>query len=882
MKKYRKVFLAATLLVLAACGSSGGQPPSGKPFSYSVDIALKPNPEVRGGKTLAAARSEGGTVHLFVLDEILINPKSQAELDAFLSRTGGTVIGNDAVPDPPPGSGIQIRPEYKNPTQYLVRVDPTRFDLGSFKADAEKSGLSGATVFSSDAAARLLAGIVKEKAAGLSVSPNFVAEGDAILHRTEEQPLSGGGYEDALGYSRFASTGSRSSVAQMMQLIAAQPPTRRARIAIIDGGFWLDSTGRSLSADLPTLPVQYDFNGDDYVADGIEIASCSGGSSCPWHGTGAAHVAVGVVNNRFGAAGTGGQVADPMLFKTSLDWGQTSRAIRTAVAWRADVISMSFGAGCDYLFCDVFFEFNLYPALRNARDNGVVMVAAAGNSGDSANGRLPCKASEDVICVGALNDDSNTRFNVPGWWASSFGSAVDIWAPTNLKAIYGNNPAGALTLTTFGGTSASTPFIAGIAAVLKAYNSSLTSAQVTDILRRTAWTDSPDSTVSHYVNAYRALRELHSFSPDALEANDTSATATTLGTPGSASSPTQRNDLNLHSLSDRDHFRFTLSEYASLTIDIEFIPALGDLIPILIKESGAVGALERVTNELRSDGRGRIYRVGLTPPGTYRLVISPNTTTNAYNLRVSRTDRPMSPDSFEPNDTLATARNLSSGSFHANLHNLSDVDYYWFNPSVLTGLSNFFFTIITRDMPLTLRLFNSSDTEISNLNCNSSAACALNIPSGVHKVKVEPLTSTSGRGRYTFQALLSVNRNLLFPDFNLFPDRPLFWLEPSDPAIPGHLIGLHDLFAFREVGKANKGILIGEGLKFSLLSKTGQVIRQSTPSTNPQLPGAEISLSGLQNNELYVLLVERQNAPSVIDNETETLGILPYSLGLGN
>ncbi|WP_299432482.1 S8/S53 family peptidase [uncultured Meiothermus sp.] len=881
MKHLRNTLIAIVILVLAACGGSSGQPPSGKPFSYSVDASLKPSPEVRGGKMLAAAQSEGGTVHLFVLDEILINPRSQAELDAFLSRTNGLLIGNNTVPEPPAGSGIQIRPEYKTPTQYLVKVDPTRFDLGSFKADAEKSGLSGATVFSSDGAARLLAGIVREKAAGLSVSPNFVAEGDALLYRTEEQPLSGGGYEDALSDSRFASTGSRTSVAQMMQLIAAQPPTRRARVAILDGGFWLDASGNSLSADLPTTPLQYDFEGDDYTANGIGSNTCSGGSSCPWHGTGAAHVATAIPNNRFGAAGTGGQVADPMLFKINLYYvGAVARAIRTAVAWGADVISMSFGYNCDNFFCDAFFEDNIYAALRNARDNGVVMTAAAGNSGDSANGRLPCKASEDVICVGALTDDGNTRFNVPGWWASSFGSAVDIWAPTNLKAIYGNDPAGSLTLVTFGGTSASTPFIAGIAAALKAYNPSLTSAQVTDLLRRTAWTDSPDSTVSHYVNAYRALREVHSFSPDALETNNASATATALGTPGSTSSPTQRNDLNLHSLSDRDHFRFTLSEYASLAIDIEFIPALGDLILTFIKESGAVGVPERVSNELRSDGRGRIYGVGLVPPGTYRLAVAPASSTNSYNLRISRTDRPMTPDAYEANDTLATARGLSSGSFNANLHNLSDVDYYWFNPSVLTGVGNFFFTVTTRDMPLTLRLFNSSDTEISNLNCNSSAACALNIPGGVHKVKVEPLTST--RGRYTFQAQLVLDRNDLFPDFNLFPDRPFFWLEPGDPAIPGHLIGLQDLFAFREVGKANKGILIGEGLKFSLLSKTGQVIRQSTPSTNPQLPGAEISLSGLQNNELYVLLIERLNAPGVIDNEIETLGSLPYSLDLGN
>jgi subtilisin family serine protease len=83
---------------------------------------------------------------------------------------------------------------------------------------------------------------------------------------------------------------------------------------------------------------------------------------------------------------------------------------------------------------------------------------------------------------------------------------------------------------TFGGTSASTPFIAGIAAALKAYNPSLTSAQVNEILRRTAWTDSPDRNVSHYVNAYRALREVVRFKPDALEPNNTSGAATNLGT----------------------------------------------------------------------------------------------------------------------------------------------------------------------------------------------------------------------------------------------------------------------------------------------------------------------------------------------------------------
>jgi hypothetical protein len=834
---------------------------------------------VRGGKTLAAARSEGGTVHLFILDEILIRPKSQAELEAFLSRTGGSVIGDDAVPEPPPGSGIQLRPEDRTPTLYTVRVDPRRFDLGSFKADAEKAGLSGATAFSSEEAARLLAGIVREKAAGLRVSPNFVGEGAALLFQTEEQPLPGGGYEDALSYSYFASTGSRSSVRQMMQLVAAQPPARRTKVAIIDGGFWLDSMGRSLSQDLPGGILQYDFVDNDYVANSPSVNTC-GGAGCPWHGTGAAHVATAIPNNRFGAAGTGGQVADPMLFNINLfAMGGVARAIRTAVAWGADVISMSFSSNCDNFFCDLFFEGNIYPALRNARDNGRVLVAAAGNQGESANGKVPCKAAEDVICVGALDDDTNRAIGY-----SNSGDAVDIWAPTNIKAIYGRDPAGGLALTTFGGTSASAPFIAGIAAVLKAYNPSLTSAQVNDILRRTAWTDSPDSKVRYYVNAYRALREVHRFSLDALEPNNDASTAAHLGVAGDATSPTRRNDLNLHSLDDRDHIRFTLSEYASLQIRLAFVPDLGDLNLVLVKESGAWGAPEGLVIE--RDGQGFLLRVGLAVPGTYRLVVAPASIPNAYNLSVSRSDRPMTPDSLEVNDTLAAATVLSEGAFRANLHSLSDVDYYRFNPSLRLppDHGSFSFSVIDRDMPLTLRLFDGGGNQVDVQDCPiGGTRCAVGNFIGVHTVKVEPLASAPSRGLYAFRAQFTVRRDLLLPNFQLFPDQPILWLEPGDPPIPGHLVGLRDAFVFRhEAGKTSRAVLVGEDLKLSLLSNTGELIRQGTPSANPQLPGAEVSLTGLQNDELYVLLVERKNPPNAIDGETELLGLLSYNLDLSN
>jgi hypothetical protein len=875
--------LGLALLTLVACREQNPQPDQS--FSYSVDPALTPSPQVRAGKTLAAAKSAGGLVHLFIEDEILIRPKDDAELQGFLQRTGGTVIGDDRVPEPPPGSGIQLRPEDRVPTLYVVRVDPTRFSLEGFEANAQRAGLRGATVFSGERAARLLAGIVGERVRGLKVSPNFVAEPADILFRTEEHPL-GGSFEDALSYPFFSEIGSRSSVALMFQLIAASPPARRARVAIIDGGFWLDRTGASLSPDLPGTPWQYDFTDNDYIADGTNPSSC-GDSPCPWHGTGAAHVAVARLNNQYGAAGTGGQVADAMLFKIDLfHVGGVARAIRTAVAWGADVISMSFRYNCDNAFCDLFFEDNIYAALRHARDNWRVLVAAAGNETQSADGKVPCKADEDVICVGALDDNTNVRIDY-----SNYGSKVDIWAPTNIRAVYGSAPSGPAPTGTFGGTSASAPFIAGIAAALKAYNPTLTSAQVNEILRRTAWTDSLDRNVSHYVNAYRALREVVRFKPDALESNNTSSSATNLGTLATCPSYTRRDNLNLHSgatpqsTSDLDHFRFSLPDYARLAIDLEFVPKLGNIDLMLIRESGGdAGVLLGVTNTLRSDGRGRRLSTSRVPPGTYRVVVN-GADTNAYNLLACYAAEPLAPDLYEPNDTPETARYLPAGSYRANLHLSTDRDHYLFDPTILLSMSVFVFEVFHREMPLTLRLYDESDIELQSVNCTDGVRCEVRWATpGRHMVRVEGSSS----GYYAFRAGLQVGRNQLLPDFPFFPDEPFFWLDPQDPARSGELVRLRDIYVF-QVGKAREAFLRAlteepapteELLKLRLLDDRGNQIGVGQPSADPQNPGLAIPLSGLQSNALYVLVVERARPPQTIGGEEETLGTIPYGVDL--
>lgn len=506
MKTPTTVLLAS--LALAACGASTptltADAGAAAGFSHRIDPSLKAQlPD--SARPLAAARSASGAVHVFVANELLVATGDRAQAEALAARVGGTIVGDDAVPEAPAALNLQVDPAYRVPTQYTLRVDASTQPLDGLDEDAAKAGLSGDTAFSDEGAARLLALVVQEKAAGLKTSPNFVFEG-GLIDSSEEHPLAPGAFFDPFTHGPFLSTGSKSGVVDLWRAVQADPPARTAFVAVLDNGFWLDGAGRPMSSarpwasDFPEAPVQYDFQEDDYLAGGANSGRCTGGSRCDWHGNGAAGVAVGAFGNRYGGAGTGGQVAQPMLLRTDFDWSHVARAIRTAAAWRADVVSMSFGANCDNVFCDGFFEFNLYPALRNARDNGLVLVAAAGNvPTDSANGKVPCKANEDVICVGALDDGTLNAISY-----SSSGSAVDLWAPTNILT----HPDGDTTpnLKSFGGTSAATPFVAGVAAVLRAYDASLTGAQVNDVLRRTAWRDSADPKVTHALNAYAALR----------------------------------------------------------------------------------------------------------------------------------------------------------------------------------------------------------------------------------------------------------------------------------------------------------------------------------------------------------------------------------------
>lgn len=146
-----------------------------------------------------------------------------------------------------------------------------------------------------------------------------------------------------------------------------------------------------------------------------------------------------------------------------------AQAIEDAVAAGADVISLSFGTTVKP-DSDV-----LEDALKDAEKAGVVVVAAAGNTGSKTE-QFPA-ASSDVVAVGALAEDGSglAGFSGNGGW-------VDVAAPG--ERVAGPVPGGGYAW--WNGTSVATPFVAGQAALLRSQRRADDAKKVVERVTRTA------------------------------------------------------------------------------------------------------------------------------------------------------------------------------------------------------------------------------------------------------------------------------------------------------------------------------------------------------------------------------------------------------------
>lgn len=275
-------------------------------------------------------------------------------------------------------------------------------------------------------------------------------------------------------------------------------------VAVIDTGY---VTHSDLGAN---IVAGYDFIADTAVAgdgngrdsnpadpgDWTAANQCAQGDPAydsSWHGTHVAGTIAAVTNNSKGVAGIAyGAKVSPLRVLGKC--GGYDSDIIDAITWAsggtvsgvpantnvAKVINMSLGGGGA---CTSATQ----SAINAAVNRGTTVVVAAGNSNANAANYSPASCN-NVISVAASDRQGNRSYY------SNYGSVVDIAAPggeTNsvtANGILSTLNSGAQGPSTesyeyYQGTSMAAPHIAGLAALMKSANSSLTPAQIESAIK---------------------------------------------------------------------------------------------------------------------------------------------------------------------------------------------------------------------------------------------------------------------------------------------------------------------------------------------------------------------------------------------------------------
>ncbi|TWG98379.1 Subtilisin-like serine proteases [Nocardioides sp. J9] len=223
-----------------------------------------------------------------------------------------------------------------------------------------------------------------------------------------------------------------------------------------------------------------------FVHNGINLGTMSGtGAPTGDHGTPCAGIVAARTGNGTGVAGLAGRCRIlPIAFSRWTDT-EVAAGIRYARMQGAHVISMSFGWNAwDRAVID--------PAIQEAFNAGLVMCVATHNH-NTANGITYPATNPLVIAVGASDQADNRKSpSSPDGegWGSNYGPQISVVAPG--VRIPSTDRLGANGYTAndytprFNGTSAATPHVAALAALIRSRNSSLNNVGVRRIIEQTA------------------------------------------------------------------------------------------------------------------------------------------------------------------------------------------------------------------------------------------------------------------------------------------------------------------------------------------------------------------------------------------------------------
>jgi len=381
-------------------------------------------------------------------------------------------------------------------------------------------------------------------------------------------------------------------------------------IAVVDTGVLTthpDLTGRTVA-------------GYNAVAPGTAPTDTNG------HGTMVAGIAAANTNNTTGIAGVAwtGRIMPVKVFGpdgTALD-SDVAEGIVWAADHRARIINLSLGGPAE---SEV-----LHEAVRYAVGKGAVVVAAAGNTGDST--PMYPAAYPEVLTVGAT-DHAGTLTDFSSW-----GTWVDVAAPgMKITSTYLGNA-----YAVGSGTSYAAPIVSGIAAIVRAKYPTWTPAEVIARLTSRTRDAGPRGIDPYYghgiVDAYRVLggawaADFAMRAPGAGEPNDVPARATVLGAAATGSIATE---------GDVDWYRHDSATAGTITVTVTPSPYEvnrgQNFDPVLEVYDSGLRLLGRVDTPVL--GAAEEVTVGIVPGRQYIAVRNYNGAldSRAYAVAVGSTE----------------------------------------------------------------------------------------------------------------------------------------------------------------------------------------------------------------------------------------------------
>ena len=497
-RAYRRAFMRVFRSIEGLPADRG----CGGPDLFLVDRAVRPAvPHLKrlsgAERPVARIASGDGARADFVAGELLVTAPSRSKLAPLLERYDGEVLKTIK-----PGFGMRPR--------FIVRIDPPRAtpDTLSRSMGGVTGAAASASRVSDTAGLRTLAAAVAPPPRGLEVEANWVLAPQSFATRsTREDPSGPAGFNtDPAVYTGDAYDWTHLMRGSGQNIGVTEAWTRldqfdrlgnHVKVAILDMGF----SPRSGGADLPAATRVEPARGAE-----VPNSFTCGGAPCPWHGTNVASAAAAVPDNGLGAAGPGGPVVEPLLVPTGLDVGTTLSAFEIARRGGARIINISASADVPLGLGVAAFD----AVTAHYARAGILIFAAAGNDGEDVDHEecfldvcfepswfAPCE-NTGVICVGGLATNSVAR--AP---RSNYGRhEVDLFAPYTV--LVGPDPGAPLGAQAVSGTSVSSPYAAGVAALVLAADPRLSADQVERILRETSLSR-PYGDVTRVVNARRAV-----------------------------------------------------------------------------------------------------------------------------------------------------------------------------------------------------------------------------------------------------------------------------------------------------------------------------------------------------------------------------------------